>query len=228
MSNKLQLKLRRITASTGSDVEMVAVNANYSPLAALSDIATVVSNDEFAKSIPAEGACYEIADVGDEYTITEINEVPTCGDQLLTMLRAAYTALHTVQYVHWNAEGDDFHDTHYITNDFTWRLQQQIDTVAEWMVVDCGVVPHPDTFCCVDGRAQCETYQFTLKSDMETVFNALKSYLAALEVFYCNMSHDRQNLIDMWIREWRHECEYRLERNLFPKLGEACPPPVPC
>lgn len=225
MSNKLQVKLRRITASASIDVEMVAVNANYSPLAALSDIATVMSNDEFAEAIPESGACYEIADNGEDYTVTEIEEVPSCGDQLLMMIKAAYTALHTMQYVHWNASGEEFDKTHYTTNDFIWRIQQQIDTLAEWLVVDCGHIPHPDTFACVDGKAQCESYEFKLNADLETVFNALKCYLASLEVFYCNMSHDRQNLIDVWIREWRHECEYRIQRNLFPTLGEAVPMP---
>ena len=62
MSKTIQLKLRRIVASKGIDVEMVAVNANYSPLAALSDIANVVSDNEFAQSIPEDGKCYEIAE----------------------------------------------------------------------------------------------------------------------------------------------------------------------
>lgn len=218
MSNKLQLKLRRIVAAEGVDVEMVAVNANYSPLAALSDIANVVSDDEFAKSIPEDGGCYEIEDTGDDYNVTEIAEVPSCGEQLLMMIRAAYTALHTMQYVHWNAKGEEFDKTHYTTNDFIWRINSQIDTLAEWTVVDCGHLPHPDTFVCAEGKAQCESYDFELKADMETIFNALKSYLAALEVFYCNMSHDRQNLIDCWIREWRHECEYRMQRSMFPEI----------
>lgn len=224
MAKTIQAKLRKVMSNkTVKGVELVAVNASYNPMEAHSAIRTIATTDEFVDSIPAEGACYNIEDCGDSYKIDEIQEVPACPDQYIMMLRSAYSLKNTLDYIRWNACGADLDDVRCSAGNFHWQIDEQINTIAEWAVVELGSIPHPDTWMCVDGQPACASFGFMLGVNLETIFRSLECYIASLEIFYCNMSHEKKAVIDRWLQDWKHEAEYRLQRKLMPDT--MC---VPC
>lgn len=223
----IQAKIRRIVAGTDVSVEVMSINANYDPVEVRNNLSDVIQHPEFVSAIPEEGACYEIQDNGDNFEVNEITTVAECEDQFVMMLRSAYTLMHTLQYIHWNSHGEQFDVIHSYSDNMSWMLRSQIDRIAEWMVMDCGSVPHPDTFVCRDGHPACENYGFKLEPTMNCLFEVASCFVAALEVFYCNLSHERKAIVDMWINDWKHECEYRVARSLLPTgCNVACP--IPC
>lgn len=216
MAKTIQAKMRKVVAGTDiKGVELLAVNASYNPNEVHSAICAIASNDSFIDSLPTEGACYNIEDCGDEFKIDEIAEMSTCPDQCLLMLRTAYSFRNTLDYIRWNAIGSDLDNIRCTAANLQWSIQDQINQIAEWAVIDLGKLPHPDTFTCVDGQPACQSLGFEIGCNESAIIQSMECYVAALEVFYCNMPHERKTIIDRWINDWKHECEYRLKRKIL-------------
>lgn len=216
-SRKLKVTLKRVCSSRGDTINLTAVQANYSASEALNDLTTILSDDTFADTITTEPTSFEIIDEGDSFdvNVTECSPEVDPAYIFTEMMTAAYTLLYNVQCVHWNAKGYNFHTLHNILNDYYYTINYQIDTAAEWCVEFSGWAPHPSSLLFPD----CEWGSvipagFTAESGFDIIRTSIQDYVSTLELYYCNVDHDIQSVLDEWIRGWKSASDYIITRIL--------------
>lgn len=216
-SKKLKVTLKRVCSSREESINLTAVQANYSACEALDDLTAVLSEDEFADTITATPTSYEIVDSGDSYDVNPIDCSPEIDSLAMftSMLSAGYSLMYNIQCVHWNAKGNNFRELHETLDRYYYSMNYQIDKVAEWCVEFAGSAPHPTTLCVpVCDWGSVITNGFTLESGFDLIRNSICDYVSTLELYYCNLDHDIQSVVDEWIREWRYAANYIITRTL--------------
>lgn len=209
-SNRLDVTLQRVCASTGDTIHLTAINANYAATKALEDLDAVLSDDAFVSEITEEPVSYSIVDEGETFDVNRIAEV-NAMDGLRKILCGAFNLMHTAQCVCWNAKGDDFHELRAEANDLAWSLYYQIDTIAELCVEFNGFAPHPNTCTYPDCSIDPNT-GFTKSDGLNVLRNAIEFYIGELEGYRCNFPADVQAKIDEWVRNIKHRSRYTINQ----------------
>ena len=207
-SKRMNVTLKRVCGATEDIIELTAVTANYEPTEAYANLLAVVSNDEFANSLPADcETSFEIVDEGNELDVCQ--SAPPCVNSCyVTMMTTLFRASQDVMCVHWNAIGAHFEEIHYKASDMLWRINSQLDTVAEWCVEKYGHVPHPAAMA-QNNSALCTTQGFNRDDAYSVMRSVANAVIATYELYYCNLDHDMQSRLDEWIREWKSLSDYK-------------------
>lgn len=205
-SNSIQVTLKKVMSSTDCSIHLCAINANYAPGQVLSDLDTILSDDNFIAQITSEPISFDVIDTGDSFEVEERDDVST-ADSYLHLLTAAWSLHSGLNYVRWNAAGEYMTNLRAFIENQIWAITSQIDYIAETCVAVSGSVPHPSTF----QNSECISTpltSFTSKQGYQYVQSLLDNYIAAIECYYCNFPSDVQNLLDDWLREWKRQSKY--------------------
>ena len=123
--------------------------------------------------------------------------------------------MNLVTAIHWNAKGDKSEELHRIAENFIYTLRSHIDTLGELAVERCGSVPSPISIM-RELSDDCNTLSgFDFDGGIQIIQGAITNYVASLETFYCNQTHDVQSVLDNWIRDLNSQKEYFLQRRLM-------------
>ena len=216
-SRKLKVTLKRVCSSRGDTINLTAVETNYSACEALSDLTTILSEDGFADTITEIPTSFEIVDEGDSFDVTPTD----CSPQVdlccvfTEIMSAAYKLFHNIQCIHWNAKGSNFNLLHNTLNDYYYTISHQIDNAAEWCVEFCGWAPHPSSLITYsDEWNSIVADGFTGEAGFDLIRTCIQEYISTLELYYCNLDHDIQSVLDEWIRGWKSQSEYIITRIL--------------
>lgn len=215
-SKRLQVKLQRITSSDEISINLTAINANYDAGLAVSDLNTLLDNDEFVDSITDEPCCYEITDNGDEFDISTIDDI-LVTDLCTAIVGTAMKIWCNMSVIHWAAIGKDFGDLHSTCDNFRWRLMQEIEFFGELSVELGGKVANPGLYTSTDDILPITNDDgagFTADFGFELISRMIEQYLSVLETYYVNFSHDVQNWLDREIREWNKDVNYFIKQRL--------------
>lgn len=212
-SKRLQVTLKRVTASSGAEIHLTAINANYSIVEAMTDLDTILADDEFANMVTDEPKSFEITEVEDEdeYDVNEMDEdeeVDTT-ETYANMFFAALQLQYNLQYIHWGARGEQFAEIHRMVDSIMWCARENVDVLAELMVEKTGVVPHP-------GTAQFATLPdpdgLDFQASLEYAITSIHDFINVLEGYYVNLDHDVQGQLDSWIRDMKKNADYFMKR----------------
>lgn len=211
-SKKLQVCLKRVCSSTEDTINLVAVNANYSPTDAMNDLDFLLDSEEFVNSITSDNSSFEITQTEDAFDVKEIEAVDTdrCYEVLLG---AAAHLMFDIQAIHWGAKGTHFDALHGKMDNLVWHIRNDIDTIAEWMVEQTGRVPHIGNVY-ERGSVLDVSQGFTYTTGLSNAQQLLREYIELLEFYYVNMPHDIQSVMDNWIRDYKQDADYFMERPL--------------
>lgn len=215
-SRKITVTLQRVCAATGDTINLTSVSANYNPVRVLEDLDTIVSDDNFVGTLTEVPTSFEITDTGDEFDVAPL---PVTADSSLLdtfteIFKAGYRLHTNLQCIHWNAKGQGFHVLHQYTSDYYYSMNWQLDQLAEWFVEYCGHAPHPATLVSAEDAVDC-TSGYDMETGLQIAQNSINEYIAALELYYCNLDKDIQSIIDGWIRDWKSRSHYTIERTLL-------------
>lgn len=209
-SSKISVTLQKIVANNEETVNLCAVGTSSNPCDVTCMLDTVLECPEFFDSIGTEPCSYEICDLGEEYDVEPISDV-VVDDTLFIILQECVQCYRTLQALHWGARGLQFADLHSLMGRLYDMVRYQEDTIAEWCVEYTKKVPNVlggtyDVLPVCDGMC----FEDALKYAKE----ALDRYINVLDVFYVNVDHDVQSVLDNWIRDMKKESDYIIDRML--------------
>lgn len=212
-SKRLQVTLKRVTASTGTEIHLTAINANYSIVEAMTDLDVILADDEFADMVTDEPKSFEITEVEDEdeYDVNEMDEDEEIDitETYANMFFSALQLQYNLQYIHWGARGEQFAEIHRMVDSIMWSAREHVDILAELMVEKTGVVPHP-------GTAQLaqlpDPEGLDFQGSLEYAITSIHDFIDVLEGYYVNLDHDVQGQLDYWIRDMKKNADYFMKR----------------
>lgn len=203
--------LKRVCCAQGDEIHLVSVNCASVPEYAMNSIAAVLDNDEFVAQIAEEPASFAITNEDSDLDVEPCDECCTQSDTyILDMIAAANSLLHFVQYIHWNAKGEDMREIHSLTDSFKWSLQNQIDALAELQVELFDKIPPMNQICqtcCVD-----EACLSSSQATYTCLRDEINRYKSILELYICNLPADAQQMINTWIRDWSVQSNYFIKQ----------------
>lgn len=208
-SSKIEVTLQKVTSGSETTINLVAINASCNATAALTMLNDIVSDDDFISQLTEEPSSFSIVDDGNEYDVERIDcvDTPNC---LTNLMCKAMSLLQVVQLLHWNAKGEGFFQLHDMTDSILWNIRYQIDTLAEWCVQQNGYVTHPEVSLknldCCNG--------FTLRDGLAILKDQIDTYVSELDMCYCNLSADKQGVVDSWMLDLKQRSEYKLSQAL--------------
>lgn len=215
-SKQLKVKLQKVTSSGEISVNLTAINANYDAELAVSNLNTLLNNDDFVNSITDNPCCYEIIDSGDEFDISTIDDF-SVSDTCSCIIDTAMKMWCNLSVINWAAIGKDFNDLRNICDNFKWRLMQEIEFFGELSVEFDDKVANPGIGTSTDNIAPIinnDGTGFTFEFGLELINCMAESYLSVLDIYYVNFSHDVQNWLDNEIRVWKKDIKYYIKQKL--------------
>ena len=210
-SKHLRVTLQKITAASESCVECTAVETNMCPADGYDALACVCDDDAFCDTLSETPQTFDIVPVDDSYDVTPCDDLPRTYTTYEELIRASYTALLNLQNLHWNLKGNQFFRLHTLLDDYTKTAYSSIDTLAEFGLRSHDFTANPVIM--VQGLMNyCPNGNITTIDGLEIIKQIISDYIAALELYYPNLTHDEQSVLDNWIDYWRNECQYKLNR----------------
>lgn len=211
----LQVGLKKITNSKSIDIQLSRVVCDQNISEAANLIETVVNNDEFIQSMPADTEVfYEISDEGNNIDVEPITAISEASQPAVLLLGATFTIRDNLQYIHWNAKGKQFNNIHEYLNDPIDKLIEMIDTLAELSMEYYHHCPH--AFELVDPVHVLHSSEgYTNEEGFKATRNEMHRYITCMETLYCEFDSDFQSTLDEWIRYFKKEADYFIARRLL-------------
>lgn len=188
---KFSATLKKIVSGSRVDVQLVSIKANYAPGDVLSDIDMLLDNGEFVDELPNDSeASYEVVCLPDETLDVELVDTVDIdmAESLQTILRAGYVSYFSAMYERFNTLGPEKSEYRSTCNSIEWMISDQLNSIygmfGELNLTSPFV---PDLF--------------VTTSDSINLLDSLQSYLDSLELYYCNVPHEIQAVIDKWMRD---------------------------
>lgn len=221
-SRKMKITLKKVKAGTGYDIQLSNVQASYDAADVLSDLTKLVENDEFINELEYDNpVSYDVTVSEDAFDVAEGLDVETdeyyrsCRElSYRAILDAAYVLDLDNQYMNYIASGSRMGDIQNYSTNYSWRVQEIIDSVSQMVLEEKFLLEHPiNRIKRIDSstyHSECgfvEWGEFTL-----TMIRDIQALISCLTLYSCNLSPDKQNLIQSWIRNWSHEIDYVLVR----------------
>ena len=217
-SQKIQVKLKKVTSSEEVSVKLLSINANYDPAYALADLTNLVNNDSFVAAIPESETCYEIVSDETGYDVNPCEDFQA-QDGFEQILKAGYALYLKLVMTHWNIKGLNFREIHNMVGDFAYNLTYELDSIAEIAMQTRDICPN------VLELVKQESFDNRIYSNeaecIENIRQMILSYVSALELYYPCFSHDIQSTLDNYIARWKSESEYKLRAMNFGNCTSA-------
>lgn len=207
-SKRIDAKFKRICGTEEDSIELSYVRSDYSLEQTQQLIDLVVNNDEFVQSLPEGDSCYQICDGENDIDVSET--VFEDGEPILQILSDAMILRDVAKYVHWNAVGEDFRTLHSQADELYYNVSGEIDFLGELRVELFGSIP----FMCSE---VCNIYipqRMDIRTGMKVLKDAITNHVAKIEMYYCSFEHDVQSKLDEFIRIYKSEANYFIDRVL--------------
>jgi len=207
-SKHIDVTLQKIAGTTTFDMTMI--KANYDPSLVLADMDEIVSQPEFIESLPEEPTTYSIDVDDDGFDIEtcegDAPEADPCAS-LCEVFKAGIRAYRNLYIIHWMSKGNDMMKLHVMAEDMYEELVKEIDTLGELLVEKQGTVPQLDFAC---DYVPVQDYDF--QSGLTQIESLVNMYIDTIDYAYCNQDSDVQSVFDEWLRYWKKQTKYFLER----------------
>ena len=210
-SSRIRVSLRKVTASSGSTVECTSVETNLVPSEAYSAISDVCGDDEFCNNLSETPATFDIIEVDDGYDVNPVDEAPSTIETYEVLVLATYSCMLNLQNLHWNVKGPQFMRVHTMLSDYVYKLIQDIDTLAEIGLQNSASIKSPADIV-KNVVNVCPAGNIEVPAAIGIAISVVKGYLDALELYYPNLPHEVQSILDEWISFWKAEIDYKLAR----------------
>lgn len=209
-SKRIKATFRKVTAAKCDCVELVSVNANYDGSEAWDDINTIVSDDAFVAALPCDAECsYEIVDEGSSFDVNPVDLVEKADlttDQVDEIIQKAEYLLLDSLYINSNASGPLTSDIRNICSNIDWSVRSITSTMMDYSVEQLDYTPNPLT--CIQNVPN----NIGTLDPLEELRSNASRLISALQLYYCNITHDFQSIFDSWIRDLSHVSEYDLKQ----------------
>lgn len=207
-SKRINAKFKRICGSKEDSIELGYVRSDYSPEQTQQLLDLVVSNDEFIESLPEGDSCYQICDGKDDVDVcpSEIENV----DPILAILSDSMTLRDIAKYVHWNAVGEDFSALHSQADNIFYYVTDEIDFLGELRVELYGNIPF------ITGNTDILDLpeRMDIMTGMKVLKDCITRHVSLIETYYCSFEHDIQSRLDEFIRRYKSQANYFIDRVL--------------
>jgi DNA-binding ferritin-like protein len=206
-TKQINVTLQKITGTTS--FYMTAIKANYNPTEVLTDLDEVVGQDEFIDTLSEEPTTYEIKVDDEGFDIEpceECMEASPC-ESLCEVFKAGIRAYRNLYIIHWLAKGNDMMKLHTMAEEMYGELIQEIDVVGELLVEKQGTVPQLDFPC---DYVPVQDYDF--QTGLDQIQSLIQTYIDCIDYAYCNQDSDVQSTLDEWLRYWKKQLNYFVER----------------
>ena len=206
-SKHISVTLKKIQAS--SDFEILSLNSNYLPGDTLDDIDEIVNQDEFIDVLTEEPQTFDIKVDDDGFDIEKCDECAQCDPcaSLCEVFRSGIRAYRNLYILHWMASGNDMMKLHNLSEEMYDELKDEIDTVGELLVEKQGTVPQLDFAC-----DYIPVQQYDFQTGLDQIKSLIQMYIDCIDYAYCNQDLDVQSTLDEWLRYWKKQINYFVER----------------
>lgn len=206
-SKRITTTLRKIQGST--DFELLGLKSNYAPSETLEDLDDIIIQPEFFDALTEEPQTFDIGVDDDGYDIAVVDtpmEVAPC-ESIGNLLKTGIKIYRNLYVLHWMAKGNDMMKLHTLSEELYGELIQEIDTLGELMVEMQGTVISPSFGC---DYLEIKSYEF--QEGLDIIVNYIQEYLDCIDYAYPNQSSDVQSILDDWMRYWKKQMKYFIER----------------
>lgn len=211
-SKKLQVTLKKVTSGTEATIELTAINANYAPDTALSDLDAILSDDEFAAQITEEPVSYEITDEGESFDIESIASVDTAS-AAISVYKTAFALEQNLRYVYFVCSGSEVENVRHSIDRVRWMVSSMVDTTAGWIIEKDGTIPYPLECMQEGGVIDC-----SLPNDAQAILRQIQSavwnMIAILDLNLVNFDTDMQGMINCWLRDCKDLADHVIKQYL--------------
>ena len=218
---------KKKTDVIGSDYKMELRNifANYAPSEVYTDINQIASDDDFLGQLDFEGPeSYGVVITDDGYDVTTL---ASFNDASFTdgykqaaynaILDQAYKFYYDCKYVEYLACGRDMSKIIDYTLNYTWRLQEVIDTISKSIVATNLDLIHPlERFCNITTEATIKQEScFFWEGFCTYMTTNVQEFVNVLRLCSSNLPKEEELMIQSWIRSWLYELNYVLTRSNY-------------
>ena len=206
-SKHIDVTLQKITGSTAFN--MTAIRANYDPSLVLMDMDEIIGQPEFIDSLTETPTTYSIDVDDDGFDIEPCEKSIECNpcESLCEVFKSGIRAYRNLYIIHWMSNGNDMMKLHLMAEEMYEELVQEIDTIGELLVEKQGTVPQLDFPC---DYIPVQNYDF--QTGLDYIKNLIQMYIDCIDFAYCNQDSDVQSVFDEWLRYWKKQMNYFVER----------------
>lgn len=200
-SGKVSAKLRKITADSGIDVQLVSVSAGcQEPLAAIA-IADVVDDDEFLSQMPEGDTCYEIVIDPSGYDVNVCDESNIDMKEIfLTILPKLYQLRTTAEYLLSLCYDDSNLVNIRLGCD---RIYDEASSEISWFLqISRSYLGVPVQLNEIFQNMSSEAF-----ADPSDIRAQVEGMLDILNLYWCNFEYDDQQAIHKCIDIWKNEVQ---------------------
>jgi DNA-binding ferritin-like protein len=169
----------------------------------------IVGQPEFIESLSEDPTTYAIDVDEDGFDIEPCEECLECGpcEGLCEVFKSGIRAYRNLYILHWMAKGNDMMKLHIMAEEMYGELIQEIDTIGELLVEKQGTVPQLDFPC---DYVPVQDYDF--QTGLTQIQSLIQVYIDCIDYAYCNQTSDVQSTLDEWLRYWKKQLNYFVER----------------
>lgn len=197
-SKKLQVSLKKVNCSTGTEIHLTAINANYNIIEAMTDLNAVLADDEFVDTLSEEDQSFEIVEVtdADEYDVEPMDGQINTDSSYEELLRAAVECKNDLQCVAWGAKGIDMESLKRAAGEYIWSIDCAIELFANLMIQYTGRVPHLSQLCSGYSSQVDMSEGLEYSEGLQVIKNSIDNCIDVFEALYVNLEHDVQKRVD--------------------------------
>ena len=206
-SKHISVTLQKVTAS--DDINILTLSSNYLPGETLEDIDEIINQEEFLNTLTEEPQAFTVDVDDDGFDIEPCEECPQCNpcESLCEVFKAGIRAYRNLYIIHWMSKGNDMMKLHTLAEEMYGELIQEIDVIGELLVEKQGTVPQLDFPC---DYVPVQDYDF--QTGLQQIQSLVQMYIDCIDYAYCNQDSDVQSTLDEWLRYWKKQLNYFVER----------------
>lgn len=217
-SSKFRVGLTRVAGSKTDSVKLTAVccNQNISCSDMFSDIEDMLTDSDVLDSLPENKTTYfELDHQPDCVEVVETNSCPPTENPYLVLVDACYAGWNASFAVEFNGVGIDSLKLSDRARDVRFNMEEAMLQFSRLCVESTGSVPTPMSIMSHTMYSDIDTTKgFSYTSGIQVLINSYKEFISALELVYCEVTHDVKPLLDSWIRESKDYLNRFLERTI--------------
>lgn len=207
-SKMINMKLQKITGST--DIDLMAIQANFNPGEALTVVDDVLSSPDFFDLITETPQSYEVLVDDEGYDVNPCTDLIVDPNENLTQLFIqANQFSRNLHMIHWLSIGNDMEKLHIKAEELYGELDQEIDLLAELIVEKTGTIIDINK---IETWNTVGTQDKTFQQGIECIKQDAQSFIDYIDITYPNQPSDVQSILDDWLRYWNKQINYFITR----------------
>ena len=207
-SKQISMKLQKITGST--DIDLMAITANFNPGEALAVVDDVLSSPDFVDLITETPQSYEVLVDDEGYDVNPCTDLIVEPNENLTQLFIqANQFSRNLHMIHWLSIGNDMEKLHLKAEELYDELDEEIDLLAELIVEKTGTIVDINK---IETWNTVGTQDRTFQQGLECIKQDAQSFIDYIDITYPNQPSDVQSVLDDWLRYWNKQLNYFIKR----------------